>query len=79
MDNVLLVHSLLGILVILLGGLCVPLHPFWMFIALVIAHGFAAAVRRGSWESTRLCRVGLYTVPLVLVLFGLVVVGQLRI
>ena len=72
-------QALLGILVILLGGLRGPLHPLLMFVALVIAHGIGTAVKRGTGANVNLFRLALYGVPLAIVLFGLLIIGQLRI
>lgn len=72
-------QALLGVLVILLGGLGGPLHPLLMFVALVIAHGFGAAVKRSAAGNVHWLRLAFYFVPLAIVLFGLLIIGQLRI
>ncbi len=72
-------QTILGILIIFLGGLLGPLHPLLMFVALVIAHGLATAVKRGSGENVKLLRLALYAAPLAIILFGLLIIGELRI
>jgi len=72
-------QTLLGVLIILLGGLRGPLHPLLMFVALVIAHGIGTAVKRGAGVNVNLMRFAFYLVPLAIILFGLLILGQLRI
>lgn len=72
-------QALLGILIILLGGLRGPLHPLLMFVALVLAHGFSSVIKRGAEANVKLLRLALYAVPLAIILFGLLIIGQLKI
>lgn len=70
-------QMLLGILVILLGGLKDPLHPVVMFIGLVVAHGLQRMTRRAEGTNLHMMRLGLYVVPLAIILLGLAVINHL--
>ena len=72
-------QALLGVLVILLGGLRGPLHPLLMVMALVLAHWLGTLVRRAPQTNGRALRLALYGAPLAIILFGLAILGQLRI
>lgn len=72
-------QTLLGILIILLGGLRGPLHPLLMFVALVIAHVLGSVVKRAAGANINLLRLAFYIVPLAIILFSLLIIGQLRI
>lgn len=68
---------LLGILVILLGGLTNALHPVVMFIGLVVAHGLQRMTQRAKGTNIHVMRLGLYVVPLAIILLGLAVINHL--
>ncbi|MGE5262209.1 MAG: hypothetical protein ACM3S0_02410 [Acidobacteriota bacterium] len=70
-------QMLLGILVILLGGLTNALHPIVMFIGLVIAHGLQRMTQRAEGTNLHMMRLGLYIVPLAIILLGLAVINRL--
>ena len=72
-------QTLLGILVILLGGLSGPLHPLLMLIALALAHWLGTLVRRAPETTQRSLRLALYGAPLAIILLALAILGQLRI
>jgi hypothetical protein len=72
-------QALLGLLIILLGGLLGPLHPLVMFIALVLAHWLSITIKKAQGPRTAWMRIALFVVPLPLILFGLLIIGQLRI
>ena len=71
-------QALLGVLIILLGGLKGPLHPLVMFIALLIAHWLQTVVKRAQDSRVPVLRLVFYAVPLAIILFGLAIIGQLR-
>ena len=73
------VQAALGVLIILQGGLRGPLHPLLMFVALVIAHVLGSVVKRAAGANINLLRLAFYIVPLAIILFGLLIIGQLRI
>lgn len=70
-------QMLLGILVILLGGLTNALHPVVMFIGLVVAHGLQRMTQRAKGTNIHMMRLGLYVVPLAIILLGLAVINHL--
>lgn len=72
-------QMLLGILIILLGGLKDALHPVVMFIGLVVAHGLQRMTRRAEGTNIHVMRLGLYIVPLAIILLGLAVINHLPI
>lgn len=72
-------QMLLGILIILLGGLKDALHPVVMFIGLVVAHGLQRMTRRAEGTNIHMMRLGLYIVPLAIILLGLAVINHLPI
>lgn len=72
-------QMLLGILIILLGGLKDALHPVVMFIGLVVAHGLQRITRRAEGTNIHVMRLGLYVVPLAIILLGLAVINHLPI
>lgn len=72
-------QMLLGILIILLGGLKDALHPVVMFIGLVVAHGLQRMTRRAEGTNIHVMRLGLYVVPLAIILLGLAVINHLPI
>jgi hypothetical protein len=70
-------QMLLGILVILLGGLTNALHPVVMFIGLVVAHGLQRMTQRTEGANMHVMRLGLYVIPLAIILLGLAVINHL--
>jgi len=71
-------QALLGILIIFLGGLRAVIHPIVMFIGLVMAHWLNIQTRKAQGANANLTRLGLYVIPLMIILFGLAIIGQLR-
>lgn len=65
------VQAFLGVLIILLGGLRGPLHPLFMFIALVLAHVLSTTVKRSNQLPVNILRLALYAAPLAIILLGL--------
>ncbi len=68
---------LLGLLIILLGGLTQAIHPIIMVIGVVVAHWFQALTRRNQEERVSLSRLGLYLIPLAIILAGLATINHL--
>lgn len=71
------IQVLLGLLIIVLGGLSQVIHPFLMFIGVVIAHGLQRIAKRSPPQRTRLVLFLLYLIPLVFILLGLASIGRL--
>lgn len=70
---------LLGILIIFVGQTTEFVHPIVMFVGVVAAHGLQAMGKHAEGQPARMLRVGLYGVPLLIILFGLMVIGRLPI
>ena len=70
-------QALLGILIILLGGLSQAIHPIIMIIGLVVAHGLQTMVKRADGSMAAMYRLGLYIIPLLIILAGLATIGHL--
>ncbi len=70
-------QMLIGLLIILLGGLTNALHPIVMFIGLVVAHGLQRMTRRAEGANVQMMSLGLYIVPLAIILVGLAIINHL--
>lgn len=64
-------QTFLGVLIIFLGGLRGPLHPLFMFIALVLAHVLGTSVKKTENVRANLMRLALYAAPLAIILLAL--------
>ena len=70
-------QALLGVLIILLGGLAQAIHPIVMIVGLVLAHGLQSMVKRADGSTAAVYRLGLYIIPLLIILVGLSSIGHL--
>lgn len=70
---------LLGLLIILLGGLTQAVHPIVMAVGVVSAHWMQSTSKHAKGASQSLMRLALFTIPLLIILVGLTVIGHLPI